>query len=245
MSFRPEAPKGAFFMAKKVVFYIDGFNFYNGLRNAAEIVDKKPGSNRWKKFYWIDIVKFCSSLLRNDEQLVYVRYFTARPLSAGKRSRQNRLMKVNEVINNDLLKITYGEYFEKEVRCQAICKELFTVPEEKQTDVNIASAILEDYFTGICDKSILISADSDLLPPMKVISKMNKRLDREHDVEVCFPPGRYSSEIYNCRTIMVRLLKGYRSAFNKALLPEEVVIKERKIEIPTKWKEFRNNVPGG
>jgi len=245
VSFRPEAPKGAFFMPKKVIFYIDGFNFYNGLRNAAQIVDNKPGSNRWKKFYWIDFVKLCSSLLMEGEQLIYVRYFTARPISAGKRERQNQLMKVNEIINNDLLKITYGEYFEKEITCRATCGEKFTVPEEKQTDVNIASAILEDYFTGICDKSILISADSDLLPPLKAFNKTNKRMDRSHDVEVCFPPGRYSSEIYNCSSVKIRQLKGYRSAFNKSLLPDAVKIKESSIEIPSKWKEFRNNITGG
>ena len=37
---------------KRVTFYVDGFNFYYGLRTAKQ-VDKK-----WYKGYWIDLVKF-------------------------------------------------------------------------------------------------------------------------------------------------------------------------------------------
>ncbi len=232
-------------MAKKVIFYIDGFNFYNGLRNAAKEVDNKPNSNRWKKFYWIDIVKLCASLLKDDEKLIYVRYFTARPLSKGKRERQNRLLAVNEYLNNDLIKITYGTYFEKKIECRATCKETFLQPEEKQTDVNIASSILEDYFTGLCDKTVVITADSDLFPPLKVIYKMNKRMRAEHEIEVLFPPGRFCSEIYNCPFLKVKLLKGYRSAFNKALLPKVIKIRDKSIEIPPKWSAYLENKTGG
>jgi uncharacterized LabA/DUF88 family protein len=241
--FKPEAPQGAFFMAKKVIYYIDGFNFYYGLKTAAEIIDKKPLSNHWKKFYWIDFVKFCSSFLNEGEQLLYVRYFTARPMNVGKRERQNTLMKVNKSLNNDLLKIIYGKYSDKEIICNASCKEKFLMPEEKQTDVNIASSMLEDYFTGICDKTVLISADSDLLPPLKVIHQMNKRVDGKHEIEVLFPPGRFSSDLYNCSFLKLKLLKSYRSYFNKALLPASVRLRDGILEIPPQWKKYLENKP--
>lgn len=245
MSFRLEAPKGAFFMDKKVVFYIDGFNFYYGLKIAAEKIDGKPDSNRWKKFYWLDLVKFCSYFLKDDEQLLYVRYFTARPINVGKRERQNKLMVVNKAINYDLLKIIYGKYSDKEVKCGADCKKIFLLPEEKQTDVNIASAMLEDYFTGICDKTVLISADSDLLPPLRVIHQMNKRRGGSHMISNLFPPGKYSSDMYNCTFNSPKLLSGYRSAFNSALLPEKVKLKDGIIEIPIRWKDYLDNQAGG
>ena len=143
---------------KRVIFYIDGFNFYYGIKNAG---------STWKRFYWIDIVKFCKSFLKEDEELECVKYFTARPLNFGKRERQNTLMRVNKKLNGDRFKIYYGKYTRKTITCRASCKENFELLEEKQTDVNIAINIMEDYITGKCAKTILISADSDLLPPLR------------------------------------------------------------------------------
>ncbi|MBN2395482.1 MAG: NYN domain-containing protein [Candidatus Atribacteria bacterium] len=230
---------------KKVIFYIDGFNFYHGLKEAAEKIDNNPTSNRWKKFYWIDFVKFCAQFLNNDEQLVYVKYFTARPLNTGKRERQNILMSVNQKLNNSILEIHYGKYIEKEIICRASCGQPFTYPEEKQTDVNIAIAMLEDYITGLCDKTILISADSDLAPPLKAIARINKRKGGNHEIEVLFPPGRFSSDLYNSHSWKVTLLKGYRSMFNASLLPVEVKLKNATISIPPRWRKFLENKPGG
>ena len=34
---------------KKVIVYVDGYNFYYGL---------KYGGNKWKRHYWLDMVKF-------------------------------------------------------------------------------------------------------------------------------------------------------------------------------------------
>ena len=63
-----------------VIFYIDGFNFYFGLRN---------GGSPWKRFYWIDFVKLFESFLKENEQLVCIKYYTARPRMVDKRERQN------------------------------------------------------------------------------------------------------------------------------------------------------------
>jgi hypothetical protein len=39
---------------KQVIVYVDGYNFYYGLKN---------GGARWKKLYWLDIVKFCDHVV--------------------------------------------------------------------------------------------------------------------------------------------------------------------------------------
>jgi hypothetical protein len=67
----------------KVTFYIDGFNFYFGLKRTKKIFPE------WKKFYWIDVVKLCESFLGDDQELCKVIYFTASPLSPLKNSRQS------------------------------------------------------------------------------------------------------------------------------------------------------------
>lgn len=63
---------------KRVTFYIDGFNFYFGLKRTKRI------DPAWKRFYWIDMVKLCESFLGTGQVLEKVIYFTASPLSPQK-----------------------------------------------------------------------------------------------------------------------------------------------------------------
>lgn len=63
---------------QRVIVYIDGFNFYYGLRKAP-----------WRKYYWLDIVKLMESFLRPNQELVAVKYFSAKPTEEGKRKRQD------------------------------------------------------------------------------------------------------------------------------------------------------------
>lgn len=49
---------------QRVIVYIDGFNFYFGLKSNA----------KWKKYYWLDIVKLFEMFMRPDQELVAVKY---------------------------------------------------------------------------------------------------------------------------------------------------------------------------
>jgi len=103
--------------SKKVVnFYIDGFNFYFGLKR---IIEHKPD---WKKFYWLDLVMFCSQFLEENEELGRVIYFTARPKSQEKTKRQNLLMTCNKKLNPEKLQVIYGRYANREVYCWGVVK---------------------------------------------------------------------------------------------------------------------------
>jgi len=59
------------------------------------------------------------------------------------------------------------------------------------TDVNIANQMLIDAYQDNCDMAMLISGDSDLVPPIKTIHKnfKNKR------VFVAFPPKRHNNSV--------------------------------------------------
>jgi hypothetical protein len=65
-------------MQQKVSVYIDGFNFYYGLK-----------SKYRRKYYWLDIVKFFESFIRPYQELVEVTYFSATPHDKGKYDRQD------------------------------------------------------------------------------------------------------------------------------------------------------------
>ena len=59
------------------------------------------------------------------------------------------------------------------------------------TDVNIATHLLVDAFQNKYDKAILISGDSDLVPPIQMIKKL--QLDKK--IIVAFPPNRISNQL--------------------------------------------------
>ena len=60
-------------MAQRVTFYIDGFNFYYGLRRT------KRNEPQWADYYWIDMVKLCQGFLGEGQEVEKVIYFTASP----------------------------------------------------------------------------------------------------------------------------------------------------------------------
>ena len=86
---------------QRVIVYIDGFNFYYGLKKAP-----------WKKYYWLDIVKLMESFLRPNQELVAVKYFSARPTDVGKRKRQDAFFQANK--ENPKFKLILGKYLKND-----------------------------------------------------------------------------------------------------------------------------------
>lgn len=212
---------------KRVVFYVDGFNFYFGIK---EMSKHQPD---WRKFYWIDIVKFFSRFLADDEELIVVNYFTARPKNKGKRIRQDMLMNCNKAINGDKLKLHYGKYQDKSMTCRADngCGKEYMHWEEKQTDVSLAIKIIEDCHNNVCDKVVLVSGDSDFLPPLKLV----KNYYHQVELSVFFPPFKYTSSIVNLG-VNILCLDRNKSRWNSALLPDVVeLVNDKKYRKPTEW----------
>ena len=58
----------------------------------------------------------------------------------------------------------YKDVFCKVTSCAHAGPRRFTVPEEKRTDVNIAIHMIDDAYQNSCDKFVLVSGDSDLVP---------------------------------------------------------------------------------
>ena len=48
---------------QKVIVYIDGFNFYYGLKQ----------SLKWKKYYWLDVVKLFETFMRPNQEQIAVK----------------------------------------------------------------------------------------------------------------------------------------------------------------------------
>jgi uncharacterized LabA/DUF88 family protein len=71
------------------------------------------------------------------------------------------------------------------------CKNRWLISEEKMTDVNIASEMLSNAYNDRFDTALLISADSDLVPPVSII----RRQFPKKRIVAAFPPKRFSSHL--------------------------------------------------
>lgn len=166
---------------ERVVAYIDGFNLYFGLK-----------SKRWKRFYWLDVRALSHSLLKLNQQLVAVKYFTSRvsasPTDPDQVRRQNTYLEALSTLPDTV--VFYGHYLAKPIRCHS-CGSQWVKHDEKMTDVNIATEMLADAFQDRFDTALLISADSDLAAPIIKV----RSLFPAKRIIVVFPPDRVSERL--------------------------------------------------
>jgi len=204
-------------MKQKVIVYVDGFNFYYGLK-----------SKGWRKYYWLDMVKFAEKLLRPHQELVEICYFSAKPTDMQKSKRQDAFFQANKL--NPKFTLHLGKYLTKHITCK-FCNRLNYSFEEKETDVRIATAMLADVYQERCDVTMLVSADSDLVPPIERI----KELEPAHKIIVCFPPNRHSFNLKKWSN-GIKTLSDWK-LYDECMLPETVTLPDGFIlKRPTKWK---------
>lgn len=154
-------------------FYIDGFNLYYGALKG-----------RWPQFKWLDIGAFCSALFPTHT-INRIRYFTALvippPEDPQIRVRQDIYLRALKTVpnlyvhegwfikKNSLRKqfpLAYPENRSPNSPPQSVYVQL---PEEKGSDVNLASYLLLDCFQDDFDEAIVISNDSDLVTPINIV----------------------------------------------------------------------------
>ena len=187
---------------QRVGVYIDGFNLYFGLK-----------ARQWKRYYWLNVVRLAENLLRPNQCLGFVKYFTARISGPPeKRMRQEQYLDALATLQN--LKILYGHYMPTPSTCRH-CGVSDSVPKEKMTDVNIAVEILVDAYQNAFDLALIISGDGDLVPPVRAI----RRLFPAKVVVVAFPPRRASVQLGT--SAHAHFMIG-RAVIAKSLLPEGV-----------------------
>lgn len=201
---------------QKIIFYIDGFNLYFGLR-----------SKNWKKYYWLDLVKFCERFIRPHQELIKVNYFSAIQKSKGKQDRQDLFLSANKL--NPKFHLFLGKFLEKNINHNGQIIKTF---EEKETDVHIAVQMIRDVALNQCDVSVLISADSDLIPPIDFINEIKPT----HKIFIYFPPARFSYDLKQKATNYISL-NNHEQKFKDSVFPEEITLPNGYIlKRPSKWQ---------
>lgn len=187
----------------KTYVYIDGFNLYYGA------VKGTPHK-------WLNIPKLCQLLLPKN-QILKAKYFTAlvtaRPGDPDQPNRQQIYLRALRTIPN--LEIIYGHFLEHEVmmpvagsppgspRYVRVIKT-----EEKGSDVNIATHMINDGYKGRYQVAILLSNDFDLVEPLKIV-----RDELKLPVGVLNPrPASPSHELRKYATFFKPIRKGALAA---------------------------------
>jgi len=142
--------------------YIDGFNLYYG-------------ALRGTRFKWMNPLKMCKLLFPNDE-IKRIKYFTARvsarPSDPDQPIRQNTYFRALRTVPE--IAIIEGRFLTKEVtmpKADTNPQEYVRVikTEEKGSDVNLAVHLLNDAFKKEFEMAVMITNDSDLLEPLKIV----------------------------------------------------------------------------
>jgi len=206
--------------------YVDGLDFYYAAFRRSH----------FERFKWLDVSAFCSAALpRNDVQLV--RYFTARldPSRgrAGQRGRQDTYLSALQTLPG--LAIHFGQFVEHaklhwlvEPPPHGPSKALVWVPEEKGSDVNLASHLLVDGFTGRYEVAVVISNDADLLEPVRLVREVLGL-----PVGVLKVQGGQRACVFAKQADFVRTVR--RSHFAASQLPNVIETEGTRIEKPPEW----------
>jgi NYN domain-containing protein len=201
--------------------YVDGFNLYYGA------VRRTP-------YKWLNIRELCERLLPKNE-IVCIRYFTApvngTPDDPSKPQRQQTFIRALETL--DGFSVHYGSFLANRVwmprttpgqrRNVEVVKT-----EEKGSDVNLASLLLADGFRGKYEAAVVLSNDSDLLLPIKIVTE-----ELGLPVGLLNPHERFSVELYGVATFKKKIRTG---VLRDSQFPDVVVDKSGKeIRKPAGW----------
>lgn len=149
--------------------YVDGFNLYNrALKNT--------------KHKWLNIKALCEDVLGSNNQIERIKYFTARVKGRGDPDRPKRQqMYLNALKTLGCVDFYFGNFLDKK-----IWRPLVTpIPggpayvqvrtcEEKGSDVNLATHLVNDAWLNAYDVAVVMSNDTDLVEPIRVVVQDRK-----------------------------------------------------------------------
>jgi uncharacterized LabA/DUF88 family protein len=224
---------------EKVSVFIDGYNLYHAINNL-----KKP------HLKWVNLFNLAKQFARPDHgfEIIRVKFFTAPPLHKATEV-QKRYSTYTKSLKHCGVEVVEGKFKQKLLTYKDGDGKSFTriSHEEKESDVNIALAILEDAFEKTSDKILVITNDSDISPAIRLALKKNQNLR----INVITPPliktkranydlvdacGDINKDKKGQVYFKTRMITEYH--LEKSLLPEEIVIDAKtKIVIPAQYKK--------
>lgn len=166
-------------LMERVIVYVDGMNLYYGLR-----------AKHGRRYLWLNVGALAQALLQRGQRIERVRYFTARVRdNVASQQRQEAYLLALETTCPEL-GVVEGRFQERVTICRW-CGTSHRAFEEKETDVNIAAAVVRDAARDGYDMAMLITADADLCPAIRVA----RELAPQKRFIAAFPPRRRSDAL--------------------------------------------------
>ena len=148
----------------KTYVYVDGFNFYFGCVKGTS-------------YKWLNLRKLCEILLPRN-QIECIKYFTAkvsaRPGNPNGPVNQETFLRALRTLAH--FEVYFGHFLTHTVR-MPLAHPLRGLPayvdviktEEKGSDVNLATHLVNDAHLRRFEVAVVVSGDSDLLGPVKIV----------------------------------------------------------------------------
>ena len=205
--------------------YVDGFNLYYGALKGTP-------------FKWLDLRLLAESFFPVDE-ILRICYCTAlletHDGDGGPRQRQATYLSALQTVPGlDIVTGTFRFRTKRRPLAQPILGAPSVVSifewEEKKTDVNLATEMIFDCFSGTCDRIALVSNDTDLV---RSIQRIRDELNVEVVVINPYRVVRTPREMYRAAS---RVLRVTGSHLRRSQFPDTVVdAKGRQIRKPANW----------
>lgn len=172
----------------RITFIIDGFNLYHSIRKASE--DLSGASTKW-----LNVKALCSSyvyLFGGTAVLQEIYYFSAlaKHLESNDSSITKRHQDFITCIEDTGVVVEVNRFKKKIMKCPC-CNQKFKRYEEKETDVALATKLLELFILDSCDRIVLLTGDTDLAPAVRTANK----LFPHKAVVFAFPYARKNKEL--------------------------------------------------
>lgn len=208
--------------------YVDGFNLYNS------------GLKQDRSLRWLDIQAMCRGALRAENDVIGVRYFTAR-ISAEENdpdgpTRQDAYLRALEAHTQNL-SVHFGQFRSERRRrpiagwvAGSVGPRTVEVIErsEKGSDVNLAVHLVNDAWADLYDCAVVVSNDSDLAEALRIVRSRGK------GVGILTTKNRPTGALLAHAHFHRRITNTH---FTHSRLPDPVVDPEgRQISCPVAWQ---------
>ena len=164
---------------ERVICFVDGFNLYHAL-DAIQQPHLK----------WLDLRQLFSRLTRTKSQVItQILFFSAYPTWKPASYHRYRLY-ISALASTGVTPVM-GQFKKKPRQCLK-CGTKWVSHEEKETDVNIAIALLDLAHKDLFDHAFLLSRDSDLAP---AVHKLKQNFPKKKITVLAPYNYRQSSEL--------------------------------------------------
>lgn len=162
----------------RAALYIDGFNLYHAISDL-----EKP------YLKWLNLWRLGEMLSKGhakslDRAVFCTAYFKSN------HSKNVRHRAYVEALGNVGVQTKLGHITDEPMGCRCGCGHKWDAPREKETDINIALAMLDDAYQNLFDVAFLVTADTDQAATLRM---MRARFPEKKLISVV-PPGRFPSK---------------------------------------------------